>query len=510
MLQPCSQKVSITNGQHHEHQLGIFGSAGTRSAANRFGLAIHQSSSRASPCKYLVWRTRTASITSISCELLLATQSTGHHHEISLETLGSGTHERPASPASAANCFWPRNQQVIITRSAWKHLGLAHTNGQHHQHQLRIVFGPAINRSSSRDQLGNTSAWHTRTASITSISCELLLAPQSTGHHHEISLETLGPGTHHQHQLRIAFGPAINRSSSRDQIGNTWAWHTRMASITSISCELLWPCNQQVIITRSDWKHLGLAHTNGQHHQHQLRIALAPQSTGHHHEISLETLGPGTRERPASPASAANCFGPAINRSSSRDQLENTWAWHTRTASITSISCELLWPRNQQVIITRSAWKHLGLAHTNGQHHQHQLRIALAPQSTGHHHEIRLETLGPGTHERPASPASAANCFGPTINRSSSRDQVGNTWAWHTRTASIASISCELLLAPQSTGHHHEISLETLGPGTHERPASPASAANCFGPAINRSSSRDQLGNTLAPKSTSQHNEHQH
>ena len=158
-------------------------------------------------------------------------------------------------------------------------------------------------------------------------------------------------GLHHQHQLRIF--------------------------------KLLWPRNQQeyqqLIITRSAWKHLGLAHTNGQHHQHQLRIALAPQSKGHHHGISLQTLGPGTHERPASPASAANCFGPAINRSSSRDQLGNTWAWHTRTASITSISCEMLWPRNQQVIITRSAWKHLGLAHTNGQHHQHQLRIALAP-----------------------------------------------------------------------------------------------------------------------------------
>ena len=199
-----------------------------------------------------------------------------------MEIIGSGTHERPASPASAASCF-----------------------------------GLAINRSSSRAQLPGT---HERPAS-----------PASAAN---------------------CFGLAINRSSSRDQLGNTWAWHTRTASITSISCEMLWPRNQQVIITRSAWKHLGLAHTNGQHHQHQLRIALAPQSTGHHHEISLETLGLGTHERPASPASAANCF----------------------------------WPRNQQVIITRSAWKHLGLAHTNGQHHQHQLR----------------------------------NCFGPAINRSAS------------------------------------------------------------------------------------------
>ena len=129
------------------------------------------------------------------------------------------------------------------------------------------------------------------------------------------------------------------------QLGNHWVWHTRTASITSISCELLWPRNQQVIITRS-----------------------------------------------------AAC--------------------HTQTASITSISCQLLWPCNQQVIITRSAWKHLGLAHTNGQHHQHQLRIALAPQSKGHHHGISLETLGPGAHERPASPASAANCCGPEVNKS--------------------------------------------------------------------------------------------
>ena len=366
--------LAHTNGQHHQHQLRI----------------------------------------------AVAPQSTGHHHEISLETPGPGTHERPASPASAANCFWPRNQQVIITRSAWKHLGLAHTNGQHHQHQLRIALAP-----------------------------------------HEISLETLGPGTH-------------ERPASPASAANCFWPRSQQVIITRSAWKHTNGQHHQhqlrIVITRSAWKHLGLAHTNG---QHQLRIALAPQSTGHHNEISSETLGPGTHERPASPASAANCFGPAINRTSSRDQLGNTWAWHTRTAGITSISCELL----------------------------------LAPQSIGHHHEIRLETLGPGTHERPASPASAANCFGPAINRSSSRDQLGNTWAWHTRTASI---SCELLLAPQSTGHHHEISLETLGPGTHERPASPASAANCFGPAINRTSSRDQLGNTLAPKSTSQHNEHQH
>ena len=120
-----------------------------------------------------------------------------------------------------------------------------------------------------------------------------------------------------------------------------------------ISYELLWPRNQQISITC----------------------------------ISLGILGPGKHERPASRASVANCFGPAINRSSSRDQLGNTWAWHTRTASITGISCELLWPRNQQVIITRSAWKHLGLAHTNDQHHEHQLRIAVAPKSTSQHNE---------------------------------------------------------------------------------------------------------------------------
>ena len=230
---------------------------------------------------------------------------------------------------------------------------------------------------------------------------------------------------------------------------------------------------------------MGLANTNGQHHEHQLRIALAPQSTGHHHESSLETRGPGTHERPASPASAANfeiALAPQSTGVSTGHHHEISLetlgpGTHERPASPAS-AANCFWPRNQQVIITRSDWKHLGLAHTNGQHHQHQLRIALAPQSTGHHHEISLETLGPGTHERPASRASAANCFGPEINRSSSRHQLGNTWAWHTRTASITSISCELLLAPKSTSQHNEISLETLRPGTHERPASPASAAN--------------------------------
>ena len=274
-----------------------------------------------------------------------------------------------------------------ITRSAsralaWKYLGLANTNGQHHEHQLRIA-----------------------------------LAPQSTGHHHEISLETRGPGTHERPASPASaancFGPAIKRSSSWDQLANTWAWHKRTVSITSISCELLWPRNQQVIITRSAWKHLGLAHTNGQHHQHQLRIAFDPVIN---RSSSRDQLGNtwAWHTRTASITSISceflNSFGPAINRSinrsSSRDQIGNTWAWHTRTASITSISCELLWPCNQQVIITRSAWKRLGLARTNGQHHQHQLPIALAPQSTGHHHEISLETRGPGTHERPASPAS--------------------------------------------------------------------------------------------------------
>ena len=153
-----------------------------------------------------------------------------------------------------------------------------------------------------------------------------------------------------------------------------------------ISHELLWPRNQQISITC----------------------------------ISLEILGPGKHERPASRASVANCFGPAINRSSSRDQLGNTWAWHTRTASITSISCELLWPRNQQVIITRSAWKHLGLAHTNDQHHEHQLRIAVARSQQVSITSISIEECGSAADERPAS-----------------RDQL------------------RIAVAPQSTDQHH-------------------------------------------------------
>ena len=362
--------LAHTNGQHHQHQLRI----------------------------------------------AVAPQSTGHHHEISLETPGPGTHERPASPASAANCFWPRNQQVIITRSAWKHLGLAHTNGQQHQHQLRIALAPASPASAancfwprSQQVIITRSAWK-----------HLGLAHTN--------------GQHHQHQLRIV----ITRSAWKHLgLAHTNGQHQLRIALAPQST------GHHNEISR---KHLGLAHTNGQHHQHQLRIALAPQSTGHHHEISLETLGPGTHERPASPASAANCFGIIGHHHESDWKhlgLAHTNGQHhqhqLRIAQSTDhhqIS-ELLWPRNQQVIITRSAWKHLGLAHTNDQHHQHQLPIALAPQSTGHHHEISLETLWPRSQQVSTTSISIEECGSGADERPTSRDQS------------------RIAVAPQSTDQHH-------------------------------------------------------
>ena len=169
-------------------------------------------------------------------------------------------------------------------------------------------------------------------------------------------------------QLRTALVPLSTGQHHQHQLENIWVWHTRTASITSISCELLWPRNQQV---------------------------------------SMETRGPGTHERPASPASAANCFGP------------------DRQVSIISISCELLRPAINRSALRASVWKSLGLAQTTsaansrstGQHHQHQLRIAAPCNQQISITSISLEIIGSGTDEPPASRASAANCFGAAINR---------------------------------------------------------------------------------------------
>ena len=174
---------------------------------------------------------------------------------------------------------------------------------------------------------------------------------------------------------------------------------------------------------------MSLAHTNGQHHEHQLRIALVPQSTSQHHEHQLRVA-----------------LAPQATSQHQEHQLGNMRVWHMGTASITSISCELLRLRNQQVSASCISLE-ICVWHRNSQHHEHQLRIASALQSTGHHHEHQLRGLG--THARPASRASAANCVGPAI-----------------QTCCITSISLDIVrsgtharriaLAPQSTSQHHE------------------------------------------------------
>ena len=183
---------------------------------------------------------------------------------ISLETIESHTHEQPPSRAS------PREQQISITSVSWKIFG----SDTHERPALRAVFANLL--------------WpRHQQVSITSISWKIFgcgirerpASPASAGN---------------------CFGPAINRSASR----------------------------------ASAWNHVGLAHTNGQHHQHQLRIALSPI------------------DRSASSASAANWCALQSTDQHYEQQFGNHWAWHRRTASITSISCELLWCRYQQASIT--------------------------------------------------------------------------------------------------------------------------------------------------------------
>ena len=200
-------------------------------------------------------------------------------------------------------------------------MGLPHTNGQHHQHQLRTALVPHSTGQHHEHQLANHWVWHTRTASITSISCELLWCCYQQVSIESIRLDLYGSDTH-------------ERPASRASAANLARPRNRQASIASISCELLW---------------------TDQHHGNPLRSAVAPPSTsqnhervtlaeqrtcqhhehlhtnGPHHEHQLRCIGPAINNS-ASRASAANFFGAAFHE----HQLANHWVWHTRTASITA------------------------------------------------------------------------------------------------------------------------------------------------------------------------------